>query len=67
MSLALSKDPCVRRRAPDIEYTVLDAPDGPHFAMGWTSDDEVILLAASDARSAAARSRRVRDALVAWG
>jgi hypothetical protein len=47
---------------------VLDATaSGPTFSIGWTPDDAAIFDAASDARAAMARCRRVREAMVSDG
>ena len=67
MSRALSTTWRVLRHAREVECTVLDAPAGPRFSIGWPPHDAVIFETASDARAAMARSHRVRDELVASG
>lgn len=67
MSTALSTTWRVHRHAPDVECTVLDSPAGPQFAIGWSPDDATVLDAATDARAAVARGRRVREALMRDG
>jgi hypothetical protein len=67
MSFALSSRCRVPRHASDVECTVLDAGAVPRFSVGWSTDDAAIVDAASDARAAIARSRRVREALVSDG
>ena len=63
----LSSHRRVPRQTHDVECTILDAPSGPQFSIGWSPDDASIVGAACDARAAMARSRRVRDELVAYG
>jgi hypothetical protein len=67
MSIALSTLLRVPPYLRDVECTVLDAPAGPLFSVRWSQVDEVILESVSHARAFVARSRRVRDELVAQG
>jgi hypothetical protein len=67
MSIALGTLWRVPRHVLDVECTVLDAPAGPLFAVRWSPVDEAVLESVSDARALMARSRRVRDQLVASG
>lgn len=67
MSSSLSSTRRVREPAGEVECTVLDAPTGPRFSIGWSPDDTTVFDAASEARAAVARGRRVREALLREG